>query len=191
MALLNLNLTLNWPEKNISARINNSNARETIAFISETWELFSQNYPLEYTFFDKDYEALYNNEIQTGKVFKIFSFLAIFIASLGLIGLTSFTVEKKTKEIGVRKVLGASTSQILRLLTSQFVRWVMISNAIAWPIAYLAAKEWLANFPYRVDINFGILVLAGFTAIIIAVGTISLQAYRAAVANPVRALKYE
>ncbi len=117
--------------------------------------------------------------------------MAIFIASLGLFGLASFTAEQRTKEIGIRKALGASVSEIILLLSKEFTKWVLVANIIAWPIAYLAMNRWLQNFAYRINIGLGTFILAALLALVIALLTVGYQAIRAARVNPVDALRYE
>jgi len=117
--------------------------------------------------------------------------LAIFITCLGLFGLASFTAEQRTKEIGIRKALGASVSGIILLLSKEFTKWVLVANIIAWPVAYLAMNRWLQNFAYRIDIGLGTFILAGVLALVIALLTVGYQAIKAARANPVDALRYE
>jgi putative ABC transport system permease protein len=120
-----------------------------------------------------------------------FSFLAIFIACLGLLGLTSYSIIQRTREIGIRKVLGASTSTIVVLLTKQFTKWVILANVIAWPIAYYAMSRLLQFYAYRISLGIWIFLLAAFLALAIAIFTVSFQAMRAALANPADALRYE
>jgi len=127
----------------------------------------------------------------TSKFFTIFASLAIFIACLGLFGLAAFTAEQKTKEIGVRKVLGASVPSIVSILLKQFTRWVIFANIIAWPIGYYIMKSWLQTFAYRIDLNISYFILAGLITLLIAVTTVSYLAINAANKNPIRALKYE
>ena len=121
----------------------------------------------------------------------LFSLLAVFIACLGLFGLASYTVERRTKEIGIRKVHGAGISQIVFLLTKDFIRWVIIANIIAWPLAYYVMQKWLDNFAYRINIGWTVFVMAAAAALIIALLTISFQSIKAARANPVKTLRYE
>ena len=120
-----------------------------------------------------------------------FSILAILIACLGLLGLAAFVTEQRTKEIGIRKVLGASLPSLLFMLSKEFLKWVLIANIIAWPIAYYAMNNWLKDFAYRININLWIFALAGFIALIIALLTVSSHAIKAATANPVKSLRYE
>ena len=124
-------------------------------------------------------------------IFSYLTFFAIFIGCLGLYGLSSFIAEQRTKEIGIRKALGASISEIILLLSKEFTKWVLLSNIIAWPLAYLAMNRWLQNFAYRTNIGLGTFVLAGVLALMIALLTVGYQAVKAAGANPVEALRYE
>jgi len=124
-------------------------------------------------------------------IFSYFTFFAILIGSLGLFGLSSFTAEQRTKEIGIRKALGASISEIILLLSKEFTKWVLIANIIAWPVIYFVMNQWLQNFAYRINIGLGTFVLSGLLALIIALLTVGYQAVKAARANPVDALRYE
>jgi putative ABC transport system permease protein len=136
-------------------------------------------------------DSKYKAEEKLSKIFSYFTFLAIFIASLGLFGLASFTAEQRTKEIGIRKALGASVSEIILLLSKEFTKWVLVANVIAWPIAYWAMNRWLQNFAYRINVGLGTFVLAALLALVIALLTVGYQAVKAARANPVEALRYE
>jgi putative ABC transport system permease protein len=175
----------------ILIKIHNENMQKSIAHIEKVWNKISPAYPFEYHFLDETFNVMYSDAIGAGKIFKYFVIVAILISCLGLLGLASFTAEQKTKEIGVRKVLGASISGIILLLTNEFVKWVAISNLIAWPIAYFAMKMWLQNFAYRINIGIGIFLLSAVLALVIAVLTVSYQSIKAAVANPVESLRYE
>jgi putative ABC transport system permease protein len=130
-------------------------------------------------------------EQRLGKIFLIFSILTIFIACIGLLGLAAFATEQRTKEIGIRKVLGASVPNLVTLLSKDFSKWVLLANLIAWPAAYFAMNEWLQDFAYRVNIGWWVFALAGGLALLIALLTVSSQAIKAALANPVEALRYE
>jgi len=136
-------------------------------------------------------DDLYTSEKRIETLIRYFSILSIFIACLGLFGLASFTAEQRIKEIGIRKALGASVSEIIFLLSKDFTKWIIVANIIAWPIAYLVMNSWLQNFAYRINIGMGTFVLAGALALIIALLTVGYQAVRAARANPVDALRYE
>ncbi len=172
-------------------RLNSSNFEQVKAKLAKIWQNNYPDYPFELHFLDADFEKLYETELRTGKVFNYFSILAIVISCLGLFGLASFTAEQRTKEIGVRKVLGASGSQIVGLLSSDFLKWVLFANLIAWPAAWFLMKNWLQNFAYRVNINVLSFLAAGLAACLIAFLTVSYQTIKAANANPVNSIKYE
>jgi ABC-type antimicrobial peptide transport system permease subunit len=176
---------------NIVVRFSPENTAATLAAIEEVWKEVLPTYPFEYVFVDEDYSQFYLREERMTRLLGNFSFLAVFIACLGLFGLASFVVEQKTKEIGIRKVLGASVSSIMLALCGEFVRLVVLSMFIAWPIAYLAARGWLDDFAYRVRLEPAVFLLTGLLALFIALLTVSFQASRAARANPVDALQYE
>jgi putative ABC transport system permease protein len=159
--------------------------------IKETWDNFASEWPLNYRFLDDDLEALYRREQKLGQIIQYFAVLAIFIACLGLFGLASFTAEQRTKEIGIRKVLGASVASVVSLVSKEFTKLVVIAFVVASPIAYWAMSKWLENFAYRVGISVWVFVLAGGAALLIALITVSSQAIKAALTNPVEALKYE
>lgn len=178
-------------ESYITVRLNTENIPGTIKDIESTWKKFAPNKPFEYSFLDEDYDRLYLNEKQTRKLFSIFSFLAIFIASLGLFGLASFIADRKTKEIGIRKILGASVPRIISILNKSFVKWVLISNLIAWPIAWFIMNKWLQNFAYRIDLSWWMFVAAALLSLLIALITVSFQTVKAAVRNPADSLRYE
>ncbi len=163
----------------------------TLQFIAETWRRFEDKHPFEYKFLDETFEKYYLAEERLTQTLGIFSALAIGIACLGLFGLAAFTAEQRTKEIGIRKVLGASVSGIIALLSKDFVKLVLLANFIAWPVAYFAMSKWLQNFAYRIDLGWWVFALAGLAALFIALLTVSVQAVKAALANPVNSLRYE
>ena len=140
---------------------------------------------------DQEFEKLYRRDLNTGTIVNVFSGLAILIACLGLFGLASHATTQRTKEIGVRKVVGASAGVIVRLLVLDFVRWVALANLVAWPLAWYAASKWLQNFAYRIDMDPLPLLAASVIAILIAVLTVLSQSWRAALINPAQALRYE
>jgi len=144
-----------------------------------------------YVFVDDQFDSLYRAEERLGQLFGYFTALAIVIGCLGLFGLTSFTAEQRPKEIGIRKVFGASVWGIIMLLVREFTKWVFLAVVIAWPIGYFVMKTWLQNFHYRISLGFDTFMLAALLALIIAVITVSYQSIRAALANPADSLKYE
>ncbi|MDH5468894.1 MAG: ABC transporter permease, partial [Candidatus Aminicenantes bacterium] len=170
-------------------RIKPENVAETLGFIEKTIKEFAPDFPLEYSFLDEDIDNLYKTEQRIGNLARYGTFLAILIACLGLFGLASFTAEKRTKEIGIRKVLGASVSGIVLLLTKEFTKWVIVANLIAWPIAYFVMSRWLQNFAYHINIGIGMFLLAAALALVTALITVSFQAVKTATSNPVDSLR--
>ena len=183
------------PEKSqaqyLSVRISGDKMPESLAYIEKVWREFVQDEPFDYYFLNKDLAALYNEEETTANLFAIFSFLAIFIAILGLIGLASHTAEQKTREIGIRKAMGATMPRITMMLSAQFTKWVIWANLIAFPVAYTGMKLWLGKFAYHINMEAWFFFLAAILALVIALATVSFQAVRSASANPVHALQYE
>lgn len=176
---------------NIAIKIKTANIPATIDYVKGVMKKFSPNYPFSYSFFDEVFEQAYMTEQRMERVFEAFSILAIFIACLGLFGLTAFAAEQRTKEIGIRKVLGASDSKIFLLLSREFIKWVFLANIIAWPIAYFTMNKWLGNFAYRIHIGMAAFLIAGGTALLIAYLTVSYQSVKSAQANPADSLRYE
>ena len=175
----------------ISVNISPANVQKTIAAVESKWKTLIPNRPFSYFFLDEFFDKQYRSEMRFGKLFLNFALLAIFISCLGLLGLASYSTMQRTKEIGIRKVMGASVSGIVNLLSKDFLILVLISFVIAAPIAWYGMHSWLKDFAYRIDISWWVFVLAGVLAIIIALGTISFQAIKAAVANPVKSLRTE
>jgi putative ABC transport system permease protein len=159
--------------------------------LESVWKEVSPDFPFEYNFLDENLALQYKSEERFEKAFICFSVLAIFISCLGLIGLVSFTTEQKTKEIGIRKILGASVPGIISMFSKQFIILVVIANIIAWPLAYYFMNKWLQNFAYRIEISWWMFILSGVIALVIALITVSAQAIKAAFANPVESLRYE
>lgn len=184
---------LKHPENSgvVNVRLRPENNKQTISMIEKTWKKFTNDQPFEYFFIDKKLEELYKSETQVGKISTFFAFLAIFIACLGLFGLISFTSLLRTKEIGIRKTLGASTQTIIYLLSKETIILVIVSSLIAYPVAYYYMDKWLQNFVYRMNINWLVFVLTTFLVILIALLTVSFQAIKAARRNPIEALRYE
>ncbi len=180
-----------WTERYISLRVQTQNLSSTLGYLESTWDRFNPGKSLEYTFLDNDYAALYDNEQRTRRLFSVFSALAIFIACLGLFGLASFAAEQRTKEIGIRKVLGASVASIVVFFTQGFAKWVILANIFAWPVAYYFMNNWLQNFAYRINLSIWIFIISGLTTLVIALLAVSYQAIKAASANPADSLRYE
>jgi ABC-type antimicrobial peptide transport system permease subunit len=175
----------------LAVKIRPDNIGETLKYIETVVTGFAPEFPYEYHFLDQEFEKLYHSEGRLGKMFLYFSVLAVLISALGLFGLASFLAGQRTKEIGVRKVLGASIPGILLLLSKEFVKWVVLANFIAWPVSWYVMNLWLENFAYRTTIHWWIFILAGSIALMIALITVSSQALKAALSNPIDALRYE
>jgi putative ABC transport system permease protein len=172
-------------------KVDSARTYEVLSFIRETWESVSAGLPFEFSFMDDRINGLYQNDNRAGRIVTLFSFLAIFVSCLGLFGLAAFITEQRTKEIGVRKVLGARLPQIVWLLTGQFVKWVIIANLIAWPVGYWVMDRWLQGFAFRTGLPAMIFLVSGLAALGIAVLTVSSQVVKAALSNPAQSLKYE
>jgi putative ABC transport system permease protein len=175
----------------LSIRVSPQNIPETIAYIQKTWQEMIPSYPLDYFFLDASFEQMHFADKKMGEVFFIFSTLAILVACLGLFGLAAFTAEQKTKEIGIRKVLGASVPGIYLLLSREFLQWVALANLIAWPLAYYGMHKWLQSFAFRVVIGWEIFLVSAVIAFVVSMLTVSYQSIKAATANPVKSLRYE
>jgi putative ABC transport system permease protein len=176
---------------NVSVKIRGENIPATLAFLKKTWERFAPEYPFEYAFFDDVFDRAYRIERRLGTVFSAFAGLAVLIACLGLVGLASFAAEQKTKEVGIRKVLGASSAGIMALFSKEFIKWVVLANLVAWPVGYYAMRTWLKNFAYRIDLTVPMFLGSALAALAIAAAVISVQTYRAASANPADSLRNE
>lgn len=172
-------------------RLKSDDLPKTLGGIETVWRKFSPDSPAECRFLEEDYDNLYRAEYRMGDIFGNFTILAIFISCLGLFGLAAYMAEKRTKEIGVRKVLGATVPGLMVMISRDFIKWVLLANLIAWPSAYLLMSRWLTNFAYRTSLGWTIFVLSGALSLAIAVLTVSYQAFRAARINPVKALHYE
>jgi len=166
-------------------------AADVLSELQRAWDSFAPGLPFEFSFLDERVNGLYQNDIRAGKIVSVFSFLAIFVSCLGLFGLAAFVTEQRTKEIGVRKVLGAGHSSVAWLLTRQFVKWVIVATLIAWPVGYWVMSRWLEGFAFRTTLSAGIFLGSGLAALGIAVLTVSSQVIKAALANPAKSLKYE
>ena len=175
----------------ISVRISPHEISRSIDHLKGIWQKLVPGQTFQYTFLDEDFDNLYRAEMRLGRIFTAATVLAVFIACLGLFGLAAFEAVQRTKEIGIRKVLGASVSGIMILLSKDFTKWVLIANLIAWPVAYYATSRWLNDFAYRTRIGFGLFVVASVLVLLTALLTVSYQALRAAVTNPADTLRYE
>jgi putative ABC transport system permease protein len=180
-----------WGFGTVSVKIHGGNAQEAIAFIQSTWKGLYPDNPFEYQFLDDHFKEVYRTDAQITQMVGILAVLAILISCLGLFGLASYSAERRIKEIGVRKVLGASMSSIVSLLSRHFLKLVLISNAIAWPIAWYSVNHWMQDYAYRVPMSWWVFLLAGVVALMIALVTVSLLAMKAAMANPVDSLRSE
>ena len=175
----------------ISVRITPGDVRGTLDFIQQKWGEIFPGEQFDYSFLDNKIDQLYKSEGRMQNLFVIFSILSIFVACLGLFGLAAFTAEERTKEIGVRKVLGANTSNILFLLCKEFGKWVIVANVVAWPVAYFMMNRWLQNFAYQTGIGVWPFILSATLALLIALFTVSYQSIKAALSDPVECLRYE
>lgn len=175
----------------VSVKIDGARAKEALAFLSTTYKTIIPNYPFEYQFLDGHFDQLYRADDKVSKVVTILAVIAIIIACLGLLGLASFSAESRVKEIGIRKVLGASVANVVALLSKDFLKLVLLANIFAWPLAWYALNQWLQDYAYRIDLSVWVFVLAGFISMIIALLAVSSQTFKAAVINPVKNLRTE
>lgn len=180
-----------WGYDELSVKIDGANVEESIAYVKKVWDQNVSNFPFSYTFLDEHFQVLYRSDQQMSSVVTIMATLAILISCMGLFGLAAITTERKTKEIGIRKALGASESQITYLLSKNFTFLVILSFVLASPVTYWLLSQWLEGFAFRIEINPLYFVLGGVVALLIALGTISFHTIRSARANPVKALRYE
>lgn len=189
--LVLLHLTPEWPVGFMTLSVKTGGTREITRFAQNTWSGLFPGYPFEYFFLDDDFKRMYGKEERLSQMIGALTFLGIFITGLGLWGLSSLSTEQRTKEIGIRKIMGASVPRIIFLLSKDFLRWVLAANIIAWPIGYYVLRNWLQNFAYRTRIAPEIFVLAAVFTLGIALLTVSLQTRRTATASPVESLRYE
>ena len=175
----------------IAVRISSNKYSEAIKFIESKWNKFAPTRPFEYTIFEQQIDNQYNDEEKFGKFTVMLSILAIIIASMGLIGLTSFLAEQRTKEIGIRRVMGASTGNIIRLMSNEFFVLLIISNLIAWPVSYFATTRWLDNYSSHITTQWNLYILSGLITLFIALVISGFRAYRISMMNPVKTLKFE
>jgi putative ABC transport system permease protein len=175
----------------ICVRYRPGKTREVLSFLEEKWGKFVPGFPFRYNFLNEAIDNFYRTERRVSQIIQYFTMLAIFIACLGLFGLASFMAERRTKEIGIRKVLGAQVSGIVLLLTSEFSKWVIIASCIALPIGWFLMKNWLTDFAYRIEIDFWTFLTTTFFSLLVALFTVSYQSLKAALGNPIDALRYE
>jgi putative ABC transport system permease protein len=175
----------------VSVKINGAKPSEAISYIQSVWKHLFPDHPFEYQFLDAHFEELYRADSQVSRIVSILAALAIIISCLGLFGLASYSAEKRIREIGIRKVMGASVQSLVALLSLQFIGLVVIANLIAWPLAWIGLREWMQDYAYHISINLWIFLVAGLVAVLIALFTVSFQALKAAVANPVNSLRTE
>ncbi|MFH0758754.1 MAG: ABC transporter permease [Bacteroidota bacterium] len=175
----------------LTVRISGNQTAETLHFIEKTWDAFIEQQPIHMTFLKEDLAVLYHNDEKTATVFSIFSVLAIFIAALGLLGLASFSAAQRTKEVGIRKAMGASVSGVLITLSKEFIWLILIATLAAWPIAYFIMKDWLQNYPIRIGLELQVFIISSLLAFIVASVTVLVRVFQAASMNPVMSLRYE
>jgi putative ABC transport system permease protein len=184
---------VNTPQRaaNFTIKLSTGNIKQSLAQLVTTWKKFSADRPFEYNFLDETYAGLYQSESRFQKVFISLVVLGIIIACLGLFGLATFAAQQRVKEIGIRKVLGASVSNLISLLSKDFLKLVIIALILAVPIAWFAMNKWLQDFAYRINIHWWVFLVAAFITVFIAWITISAQAFKAAASNPVKSLRTE
>jgi len=175
----------------VAVKIDPDNTKNTIVSITSIWKKFAPNQPIRFTFMDENFANMYTDVERMGRIFTSFAILAIIIACLGLFALSAFMAEQRNKEIGIRKVLGASVSGITAMLSKDFVKLVLIAFVIASPIAWWVMSKWLQDFAYQITIGWWMFAIAGFIAVLIALITISFQSVKAALVNPVKSLRSE
>jgi ABC-type antimicrobial peptide transport system permease subunit len=185
--ILFLNPRINY----IFVRIRPDDIASTLERLEQAWMKIAPHLPFSYNFLDEEFDQLYSDVENLGVILKYFTAIAGFIACLGLFALSSFAAERRTKEIGIRKVLGSSVGDILYLLNKDFLKLILMANVIAWPISWILMNSWLENFPYRVNLSWSTFVLAGLLTLFVTLVTVSFQTIKASFANPSHSLRYE
>jgi putative ABC transport system permease protein len=175
----------------VAVKLKTADISNTIAFINNNWNKFNPGYPLDYKFMDESYGQMYKSEEKLSDLLWIFAIMAIVVGCMGLFGLAAFSAEQRTKEIGIRKVLGANVFNIFGLLSKKFLLLVLLASLISFPIAWYAMNNWLEDFPYRVNISWWVFAIALISALLIALITVSFQSIKAALTNPVKSLRTE
>jgi len=175
----------------MSVKISGTNTGTTLEYIETTWNSFREQQPIHMTFLEDELATLYNNEEKTATIFNLFSVLAIFIAALGLLGLASFSAAQRTKEVGIRKAMGASVSSVLLVLSREYIWLILLATMAAWPLGYFFMKDWLQDYPLRINLDPAVFIISSLLAFVIAGITVLLRVYQSASANPVKSLRYE
>ena len=175
----------------VNIKISNQNIKESLANVEKVWDELAPGFPFHYRFLDDSFKSLYEKDAQMAKAILLFSLIAILIAFFGILGLTIFLADIRTKEIGIRKVNGATSLEIVILLNKDLIQWIIVAFIIATPIAFFIMKNWLENFAYKTNLSWWIFALSGLSAFLIAILTVSFQSWRAARRNPIEALQYE
>ncbi len=175
----------------MSVKISGTNTGTTLAYIEKVWNSFRGQQPIHMTFLEEELAALYKNEEKTATIFNLFSVLAIFIAALGLLGLASFSAAQRTKEVGIRKAMGASISSVLLALSREYIWLILLATLAAWPLGYFFMKDWLQDYPLRIGLDPAVFIISSLMAFVIAAITVLLRVYQCASANPVKSLRYE
>jgi putative ABC transport system permease protein len=175
----------------VAVKIKSADASQAMTYVQNVWDKFSPQYPIEYRFLDESFDQMYKSEDKLKSLLWIFTAVTIFVACLGLFGLAAYAAERRKKEIGIRKVLGASVEGIVLLLSKEFVKLVVIALLIASPLAWYAMSSWLEDFAYSIELEWWIFALAGAVAVVIAICTVSFQSIKAALMNPVKSLRSE
>ena len=179
------------PESGLIFKIKGTDVSGLLAAMRNKWDAFNAGEPFTYAFMDELYNKTYAAEQKTGTILNIFTLLTVFVACLGLFGLATYTAEQRTKEIGIRKVLGATVAEVTGMLSKEFIKLVLIASLVAFPVAWWAMNEWLQSFAYRINISWWVLLVAGLAALSIALLTVSFQAIKAALMNPAKSLRTE
>ncbi|MCK5148892.1 hypothetical protein KAR48_19210, partial [bacterium] len=180
-----------WAHRRAHIRLDGIDLTESLKYIRETWEQSYPGEPFDYFFFDQDIQSRYASEARTLRLIQVASSLAIGIGCLGLLGLVAFVLAQRTKEIGIRKVLGASVNSLYYIIAKDFVKWILAANLISWPVAWYISREWLNGYAYRMTLNVGVFIMGSAMILGVALIVISFQVIKASRSNPINALKYE
>jgi putative ABC transport system permease protein len=175
----------------IAVKVKAENLSQTIDFLKEKWNKFAPTHPFDHKFMDENFATMYKSEDKLSTLLWVFTIMAIVVGCMGLFGLAAFSAQQRTKEIGIRKVLGASVLGIVTMLSKHFLKPVFIASIIAFPIAWWAMNKWLQDFPYRVNISWWVFAIAAASTLFIALITVSFQTIKAAISNPVKSLRTE